>query len=262
MTSQNSSNNNLLIYGGKFMHSKFLLNVKEHILLYLSIIAFVSSSFLIVRNNTLSHQIALLEEDRDVTQTQIATLFLSMEDRERMVLLDKEILKIPAMRTKLYKEIPTVTKKIMDLHNRYEHEGLRANIILGVMEVESNFNHDAIGYADDSKTQPVSYGLMQLTASTAKIFLGPRGLSWSKELMFNPALNIELGTELLHTLHSSYMERGLEKKDDFTLTLATYNLGERAVMAHYSKEGKLPEISRNYVAKVNMARKRWRVIGF
>jgi soluble lytic murein transglycosylase-like protein len=242
------------------MSTKIITQVKEHLLLYFSIIAISLSIYLAVSNRALSHQILLLQEDRDVTQTQIATLFLSMEDREKMALLDRELLKFPAVRTKLEKEVPNLSKKVLDLHYRYEAEGLKGNIILGVMEVESQFTPDAIGYAKTG--QPLSYGLMQLIPSTARTFLGARGLSWSKEIMFNPLLNMELGTEYLHVIHSSYMERGLEKKDDFNLTLATYNAGERAVLEYYFAHKKLPDFSRDYVAKVNMARKKWIMHGF
>ena len=150
----------------------------------------------------------------------------------------------------------------MDLHKKYEAEGLKASIILGVIEVESYFTHDAIGYATNTN-QPLSYGLMQLTAPTAKMFLEPRGLTWSKEILFNPTLNVTLGTEYLHVIHSSYVERGLEKRDEFNLTLATYNGGEKAVLDYYfSNNERLPEFARTYVTKVNMARKRWSMLGF
>ena len=242
------------------MSRKIITQVKDHILLYVSIIALGISIYFAVTNRTLAKQVTLLEADRDVTQTQIATLFLSMEDRDRMTLLDKEIIKFPAMRDKLPKEVPTVSKKILDLHYRYEPEGLKGNIILGVIEVESNFTHDIISYAETG--QPMAYGLMQLIPSTANMLLRPRGLTWSKEVLFNPTFNIELGTELLHMIHSSYIERGLEKKDEFNLTLATYNAGERAVLEYYFANKKLPPRSRDYVAKVNMARRKWILLGF
>lgn len=243
------------------MSKRLLQQVRDHIVIVCAVLACVLGLFLAHTNKVLTQQVAMLEADRDVTQTQIATLFLSMDDRERMTLLDRELLKIPVINKRLSQEVPSLSKKILDLHHRYEGEGLKANIILGVIEVESAFNHDIVSYVKDSN-QPVAYGFMQLTASTAKMLLEPRGLSWSRELMFNPTFNIELGTEFLHILHSSYMERSLEKTNEFNLTLATYNLGEKVVLDSYYSTGKLPERGRDYVAKVNMARKKWIMFGF
>jgi hypothetical protein len=243
------------------MTGNIFSRIREHIILTCAILACLLGLLIFYKNTKLAEQVNLLEAEREITQSQIATLFLSMDDRERMILLDRELLKIPVVDQRLSKEVPVLSKKILELHHRYEAEGLKANIILGVIEVESAFTPDAVSYGPKSN-QPIAYGLMQLTASTAKTLLEPRGLSWSRELMFNPTFNIELGAELLHILHSSYMERGLEKINEFNLTLATYNLGERAVLDSYYRTGKLPEAGRNYVAKVNMARKRWVMMGF
>lgn len=251
----------LLIGRGKYMSKLLFQQIKEHFIIFLCIVTLLSGIFVYTRNQILSEQVAALEAEREVTQSQIATLFLSMDDRERMTLLDRELLRIPSINARLSKDVPIISKKIIDLHHRYEGEGLRANIILGVIEVESAFTHDAVSYGPKTN-QPIAYGFMQLTASTAKTLLEPKGLSWSRELMFNPTFNIELGTELLHILHSSYMERGLEKVNEFNLTLATYNLGERAVLDSYYTTGRLPAKGRDYVAKVNMARKRWIMLGF
>jgi len=79
--------------------------------------------------------------------------------------------------------------------------------------------------------------------------------------MFDPVLNIELGTELLATIHTNMIERGYETTNKFNLTHAIYYMGERNVMSYYLEHGTLHPTARDYVVKINQAQQRWAAKG-
>jgi hypothetical protein len=87
------------------------------------------------------------------------------------------------------------------------------------------------------------------------------GMVYNEELVKSPPVNILVGTELLRNIHASLVERKLEKLKELDMTFAIYNGGEKFILEHWYSEGKLPEISRDYVAKIHMARKRWNTLG-
>lgn len=84
--------------------------------------------------------------------------------------------------------------------------------IYAVIEVESAFDPNA--YRAEPKISDASYGLMQLLSRTA------RGLGFEGDVsgLFEPAVNIELGTKLLGQLRASY-------GDDFQRVYSAYNSG-------------------------------------
>ena len=207
----------------------------------------------------LGTQVASLEEDRSTFQSQISTLFLTMDDRERLLSLDRNLMKIPAVRQHMQKDVPALTKKLIDIQAKYYGLGIRTSHILAIIEVESGFIPTATSKSSSSK--PIAYGLMQLIPTTAKSLLISMNLSWSPDLMYNPIINVELGSQFLSIVHSSMVERGYEGLDDFNISYAIYFMGERAVMSHYLSEGTLSPLARDYVVKVNMARKRWIALG-
>ena len=79
--------------------------------------------------------------------------------------------------------------------------------------------------------------------------------------MFDPVLNLELGTEYLATIHENMIERGYETPTKFNLTHAIYYMGERNVMSYYLEHKTLHPTARDYVVKVNQARQRWAAKG-
>jgi len=85
--------------------------------------------------------------------------------------------------------------------------------VKAVIGTESNFNPGA--YRAEPRIGDASYGLMQLLSETA------RGLGWSgydPEELFEPALNIDLGTKLLADLRGRY-------GDNFNRVYSAYNSG-------------------------------------
>lgn len=101
--------------------------------------------------------------------------------------------------------------------------------IRAVIDVESAWNPNAYRYVSEKDR---SWGLMQLTLPTA------RGLGWkgsNTDDLFDPALNIELGTKLL-------AENRRRFGDDFRRIYSAYNSGSpdlwqtsNEVAAHVSR---------------------------
>jgi len=90
--------------------------------------------------------------------------------------------------------------------------GVDADLLFSVIAAESNFNSKAI-------SRRGARGLMQLLPATAAR-LGVKDI-------FDPAQNIDAGTQYLHELMTRY-------QGDLVLTLAAYNAGPGAVQ-HYGR---------------------------
>lgn len=101
--------------------------------------------------------------------------------------------------------------------------------IRAVIDVESSWNPRAYRY--EARINDASYGLMQLLGRTATAL----GYAGSTEGLYDPQINIDLGSRLLGQLRSSY-------DDDFRRVYSAYNSGnpdlwERStqVAAHVSR---------------------------
>lgn len=207
----------------------------------------------------LLNRISAIESDRATLQSQISALVLTMDDRERLLAIDRALMQIPAVRSHMQDSVPELTKKLVDLQNKYYAIGIRTSHILAVIEVESEFVPMATSKTKSGK--PIAHGLMQLVPTTAKSLLARRGLTWSPGLMYDPVLNIDLGTEFLATIHENMIERGLETPNKFNLTHAIYYMGERNVMSYYLDNGTLHPTARDYVVRINQAQQRWAAKG-
>jgi len=105
--------------------------------------------------------------------------------------------------------------------------GLPEALLLAVMAVESNFDHQAV-------SEKGAMGLMQLMPGTAKdMYVSD---AW------DPGQNIEGGARYLRVLANQY-------RGDMVLTLAAYNAGPEAVRRAGEAVPKIPE-TQEYVRKV------------
>lgn len=139
-----------------------------------------------------------------------------------------------------------ILQKALVLCDKYKEEGLTLPILMGIIEVESNFNPKAI-----SKDIPTSYGLMQVLRSTATPIMKELGYKWSLPNILNPDVNMEVGVEYLMSLHRSFVASGIEGKNEFHVTLIAYNRGETSVRAAL-KSGSL-----KYLGKIKVASRKW-----
>jgi soluble lytic murein transglycosylase-like protein len=107
------------------------------------------------------------------------------------------------------------------------HQGIRADLVRAVIQVESAFNPRAV-------SPKGAMGLMQLMPATAKRFgvIDP----------FNPAENIRAGVTYLRQLLDKY-------NDNEQLALAAYNAGPGAVDKYGAKVPPYKE-TQNYVLKI------------
>ncbi len=136
---------------------------------------------------------------------------------------------------------------------------LEAALIYAVMRKESAFDASVVSYAD-------AIGLMQLLPKTAEKVATGLGQPYERELLFEPAYNLELGARLLGQLRDRF-------EGQLPLALAAYNAGAHRVEPWLKREAKrggrvdldlfverIPiEQTRNYVRRVltNWARYRY-----
>ena len=93
-------------------------------------------------------------------------------------------------------------------------------LVYATIKAESNFNQYA-------KSSQEALGLMQLMESTALEIAPKAGVKVSKDSIFEPEININLGTKLLSTLLQTYENKGL--------ALAAYNAGSGNVDSWINK---------------------------
>lgn len=111
---------------------------------------------------------------------------------------------------------------LVDYANRYE---LEVSLLLGLMELESNFNQYEVGTSQDR-------GYMQIIPSTekwlAKAFSEELGFEYDPERIFEPEYNIGLAVVYLDTLKSAY-------GDNYNRILSEYNRGPYNLQKYYEK---------------------------
>lgn len=100
--------------------------------------------------------------------------------------------------------------------------GIDPALVYAVIEVESAFNPYAISPAN-------AYGLMQVVPATAgrDVFERVRGEAGepSREQLFDPEFNIDIGTAYLHLLDSQYLARINDRDSRGHAKIAAYNGG-------------------------------------
>ncbi len=155
---------------------------------------------------------------------------------------------------------PTVSRLFYPIHYRdiiVEHSrqyNLEPQLVAAVIRVESSFNRDA-------ESPKGARGLMQIMPDTGSWAAEKVGMSdFDSEKLFDPRVNISLGTWYLHDLHQNFNENPYA-------TLAAYN-GGRGHVKRWLDEGiwdgsreNLADIpfreTRNFVEKVEKAYRRY-----
>jgi len=109
--------------------------------------------------------------------------------------------------------VPVRFEKLVREYSRIN--GLDPYLVMALIREESFFKTDAVSYAN-------AHGLMQLILPTARQVAGRSSLRIHRGDLFDPEINIRLGTEYLRTLMDKYDGR-------LDLALAAYNAGDHRV---------------------------------
>jgi len=111
---------------------------------------------------------------------------------------------------------------LVDYSKKYD---LKLSLLLGLMELESNFNQYEVGTSQDR-------GYMQIIPSTekwlAKAFSEELGFEYDPERIYEPEYNIGLAVVYLNTLKSAY-------GNNYDRILSEYNRGPYNLKKYYDK---------------------------
>jgi len=133
-------------------------------------------------------------------------------------------------------ETERVVASILEAHDRY---GISTDVLLAVIETESGFNTRAMSHRG-------ALGLMQLMPATGHEMARDLDIEWKgKEMLYDPAINIRLGSEYLH--------RMFQRFGHADNALAAYNAGPARVEV-LNDAGILP---RDYPGKVREGQRRY-----
>jgi len=129
-----------------------------------------------------------------------------------------------------------------------ETHNIEPSLIYAVILSESGFDRYAVSSAG-------AMGLMQIMPSTAEYIARERGIEFSEEMLFDPAINIDFGTYYLARMFRRF---GNQKE-----ALAAYNAGEGNVSAWRASDlDRIPfRETRDYVRRVTFARRIYRFLG-
>lgn len=145
---------------------------------------------------------------------------------------------------------PYPLKYVDEIKSSSQTYNIEKGIIASVIYAES-------GFYPNSKSNQGAIGLMQILPSTAEFLANLMKIEYSKEMLYEPSYNINMGT--------FYLKYLLEKFNNLTSALASYNAGEGNVKlwllsTKYSEDGKeilttpFPETN-HYISKVLTANK-------
>lgn len=143
---------------------------------------------------------------------------------------------VPSFDSRNFTEIPlNVWKALYPLpyESPLRHESGRNDldpaVVAGLIRQESTFQSDVISYAN-------AYGLMQLLPKTAKLMAKQLHIKYSKDRLFDPAYNIQLGT--------FYFKGLVQLTGSPEGALAAYNAGEDRIAAWKAERNyeEIPEL--------------------
>ena len=112
------------------------------------------------------------------------------------------------------------------IDERARQNGLDSELVLAVIHTESGFNNFA-------RSRVGALGLMQIMPATGEMLAHELGLEWTgSDLLFDPVVNVTLGTRYLAMLHDKYAS--------WDRALAAYNWGPRAIDRRLAHGRRLP----------------------
>ncbi len=172
--------------------------------------------------NYVNHLLKIGAVEGFTTQSEFVWLHIPVTDKNDLVQIEK------------YSQI---------VDNYAKQFNISPNLVFAIMEVESNFNPEAVSRSN-------ALGLMQLKANAAgqdvyKLIDQRDGRPGKKEL-FDSENNIRMGTAYLGLLKHDYLSGVRNAKSRDFLTIASYNGGLTAVLETFSdsKEKAISKINR------------------
>ncbi|TBR41214.1 DUF3393 domain-containing protein [Marinomonas agarivorans] len=109
-------------------------------------------------------------------------------------------------------------------------------LIYGIIETESSFNPYAVSHAN-------AYGLMQVVPATAGRdvykLVKKRSGQPTKEVLFSPAKNIDIGSAYLHILQTRYLAKVANKTSQEYSMISAYNGGTGNVLKTFDRNRKV-----------------------
>jgi membrane-bound lytic murein transglycosylase C len=123
-------------------------------------------------------------------------------------------------------------KSVLATARRYD---VRPSLIYAVIEVESAFNPYAVSSAK-------AYGLMQIVPATAgrDVYqqINKRPGEPTKEALFDPDFNIDIGGAYLHLVDDRYLKEIKDSNSRSFATIAAYNGGVTAALRTFDRDPK------------------------
>ena len=107
-------------------------------------------------------------------------------------------------------------------------------LTFAIIKTESNFREEVVSSSG-------AIGLMQLMESTAKEQAQKLNIQYSKEILYNPEVNLNIGLNYFNTLLDYYNQ-------NYILAFAAYNAGTEALTVAYDANGK-PMFAAHFIAK-------------
>jgi len=144
-------------------------------------------------------------------------------------------------KTAHYVKIPMVSNLAMKQADKYrtlvhqfaEQYRISPSLVFAVIRTESNFNPYAVSSAP-------AYGLMQLvpTSGGREAYRKAKGqdVAPSRDYLFDPANNVELGTAYLNVLMFNQLERVEHNVSREYCVIAAYNTGPSNVFRTFSRD--------------------------
>ncbi len=131
-------------------------------------------------------------------------------------------------------EIRAVARAIAE---ESERNGFDWELVLAVVDTESSFNNFA-------RSNVGALGLMQIMPATGEMLAAELGIPWEgAETLFDPVVNVRLGTRYLAYLHAKYQV--------WDAALAAYNWGPGAIDRRLRRGDRRPVLySRAVYARV------------
>ena len=128
-------------------------------------------------------------------------------------------------------------------------------LICGLIEIESNWVPNLTSNAN-------AKGLMQTLPSYSRPYLRNEKIEYNPNILFDPSVSAVVGINMLADFHNANVECGIEKEDDYTISLHNYFWGpSNTAILFGKKDGKYNVPNMAYPMRVLEAAKKYKELG-